>query len=74
MTGIVGLDVDKNLVNYLEYLEVQKNYSSYTIVMYLNDLISMRNFGDAGAVSVILFIITGIFSIFVYKSMVKNDD
>lgn len=50
------------------------NYSSYTIVMYLNDLISMRNFGDAGAVSVILFIITGIFSIFVYKSMVKNDD
>lgn len=38
MIGIVGLGVDKNLSKYLEYLEVQKNYSSYTILSYREDI------------------------------------
>jgi len=34
----MALDVDKNLEKYLEYLEVQKNYSSYTILNYREDI------------------------------------
>jgi cellobiose transport system permease protein len=47
--------------------------SSYTIMMYLSNLISgSRNYGVSGALSVILFIITGILSIFVYKTLIPS--
>lgn len=51
------------------------NRTSMTLVMYLNNYISTsKNFGMGGAISVIMFIITGILSFVVYKSMVKPDD
>lgn len=51
------------------------NRTTMTLVMYLNNYISTsKNFGMGGAISVIMFIITGILSFVVYKSMVKPDD
>lgn len=50
------------------------NNTSKTLVMYLNSLVSMHNYGKGGAVSVVLFILTGILSLIVYKSMVKDED
>jgi multiple sugar transport system permease protein len=42
--------------------------TSYTVIMYLYNLIAYsRNYGIAGALSVVLFIITAILSIFVFK-------
>ncbi len=46
------------------------NMSSKTLIMYLNNLImTSKNYGMAGALSVVLFIITGILSIFVFKTL-----
>lgn len=51
------------------------NRTTMTLVMYLNNYISTsKNFGMGGAISVIMFIITGVLSFIVYKSMVKPDD
>lgn len=48
--------------------------SSMTLIMYLNRHLFSKNFGLGGALSVILFIITGILSVIVYKfSNAKND-
>lgn len=48
--------------------------TSMTLVMYINNYLqTSKNYGMAGAVSVIVFIITGILSIFVYRSMTKED-
>ena len=44
------------------------------MVMYLNNfLTTSKNYGMAGAVSTILFIISGALSMIVYRSMTKND-
>lgn len=51
------------------------NRSSMTLVMYLNSYLkTSKNYGMAGAISVIIFIITGILSLFVYRSLTKTDD
>lgn len=53
----------------------QPDRTSMTLVMYLNNYISTsKNFGMGGAISVVLFIITGSLSFVVYRSLVKNDD
>ncbi len=41
--------------------------SSMTLIMYLNKHLFSKNFGLGGALSVLLFIITGIFSLIVFK-------
>lgn len=41
--------------------------SSMTLIMYLNKNLFSKNYGISGALSVILFIITGIFSLIVFK-------
>ena len=41
--------------------------------MYLNKNLYSKNYGRAGALSVILFIITGFLSYVVYKSMAKKN-
>lgn len=41
--------------------------SSMTLIMYLNKHLFSKNYGMGGALSVILFIITGILSVIVYK-------
>ncbi len=47
--------------------------TSMTLVMYLNNFLGVsKNYGMAGAVSVLLFIITAILSIIVFKTMVKE--
>ncbi|MCF0106854.1 MAG: sugar ABC transporter permease [Holdemanella sp.] len=48
--------------------------STFTVVMYLNNYLGgSKNYGMAGAISVILFVITGILSILVFKLMKKED-
>ena len=50
------------------------NRTSMTLVMYLNNYLkTSKNYGMAGAISVIIFIVTGILSIFVYRSLTKKD-
>lgn len=51
-----------------------QNNDTKTMVMLINQYIGSSNYGYAGAVSVILFIITGILSIFVFKSINKKED
>ena len=47
--------------------------TSMTLVMYLNNFLGVsKNYGMAGAVSVLLFIITAVLSIVVFKTMVKE--
>ncbi|MBR3276697.1 MAG: sugar ABC transporter permease [Eubacterium sp.] len=47
--------------------------SSMTMVMYLNNYLKgSKNYGMAGAVSVVLFIISAVLSIIVYRSLVKQ--
>ena len=50
------------------------NNTTKTLVMLLNDKLSMRNYGAAGAIAVILFVITGAFSIFVFKSISRKEE
>jgi len=51
------------------------NRTSMTLIMYLNNYLkTSKNYGMAGAISVIIFIITGILSLFVYRSLTKKDD
>lgn len=47
--------------------------SSMTLIMYLNRHLLSKNYGMAGALSVILFFITGILSIIVFKMTDKKD-
>ena len=50
------------------------NRTSTTLVMYLNNYLKgSRNYGMSGAISVIIFIITGILSLIVYRSLTKKD-
>lgn len=49
--------------------------SSMTLIMYLNKHLFSKNYGMAGALSVLLFIVTGILSMIVYKmSNGKKED
>ncbi len=47
--------------------------SSMTLIMYLNKHLFSKNYGMAGALSVVLFIITGILSLLVYKVSTSKD-
>lgn len=50
------------------------NRTSMTLIMYLNNYLkTSKNYGMAGAISVIIFIITGLLSIFVYRSLTRKD-
>lgn len=48
--------------------------SSMTLIMYLNNHLYSRNFGLGGALSVIMFFITGILSVIVFKISTKKED
>ena len=48
--------------------------TSMTLIMYLNSYLGgSKNYGMSGAISVIIFIITGILSMFVYRSLTRKD-
>ncbi len=63
--GIQLFDVPQILTN----AQGNPNRSSMTLVMYLNKHLFSENFGMAGAVSVLLFFITGVLSGIVYLTM-----
>ena len=45
-----------------------------TLIMFLNSYLkTSKNYGMAGAISVIIFIITGLLSILVYRSLTQKD-
>lgn len=48
--------------------------NTMTLIMYLNKHLFNKNYGMAGALSVILFVITGALSIWVFKSITGKDD
>jgi len=47
--------------------------TSMTLIMYLNRLLTSKDYGLSGAVSVMIFIVTAILSVFVYKSLMRNN-
>lgn len=49
------------------------NRSAMTMIMFLNKHLFSKNYGLAGALSVILFIVTGILSFVVYKNLTERD-
>ncbi len=48
--------------------------STMTLIMYLNKHLFSKNYGMAGALSVLLFIVTGVLSMIVYKSTNGNKE
>ena len=48
--------------------------SSMTLIMYLNNHLYSKNYGMSGALSVMLFIITGILSLIVFKFSNNKQD
>ncbi|MGX8688366.1 MAG: carbohydrate ABC transporter permease, partial [bacterium] len=48
--------------------------SSMTLIMYLNKHLYSKNFGLGGALSVLLFIVTGIFSLIVFRINTRSED
>lgn len=48
------------------------NRTSYTLIMFLNDHLKSKNYGMAGALSVYLFVVSGILCYITYK--ITNDD
>ncbi|MDL2300512.1 sugar ABC transporter permease [Clostridiaceae bacterium OttesenSCG-928-D20] len=50
------------------------NRSAMTVIMYLNKHLFSKNYGMAGAVSVIMFFVTGLLSIMVFKTVLGNSE
>lgn len=51
------------------------NRSSMTLMMYLNSYLkTSKNYGMSGAISVIIFLITGALSLLVFRSLTKKDN
>ena len=46
--------------------------TTMTVIMYLNNHLFSKNYGMAGAVSVIMFVVTGLLSIFVFRSIMSD--
>lgn len=48
--------------------------TSMTLVMFLNKHLASKNFGVAGAVSVLIFFVTSVLSVSVYRMLMRNFD
>ena len=69
--GLQMFDVPQVLTNGLG----TPNRSSTTLIMYLNNYLgASKNYGMSGAISVIIFIITGALSLVVFKFLTKQQD
>lgn len=67
--GLQMFDVPQVLTNGLG----TPNRSSTTLIMYLNNYLgTSKNYGMAGAISVVVFILTGLLSVLVFKSMTRQ--
>ena len=68
--GLQMFDVPQVLTNGMG----TPNRTSTTLIMFLNNYLkTSKNYGMAGANSVIIFIVTGLLSIVVYRSLTKKD-
>ena len=69
--GLQMFDVPKVLTNGLG----TPNRTSTTLVMYLNIYLkTSKNYGMSGAISVVIFLITGLLSLVVFKSLTKQEE
>ena len=67
--GVQMFDVPQVLTNGIG----TPNNTSMALIMYLNQFLGIsKNYGMAGAVSVLLFILTAILSTFVFKTINKK--
>lgn len=73
ITSIIGglqmFDVPQILTNG----QGSPNRSSMTLIMFLNSHLKSRNYGMAGALSVYLFVASGVLCYFVYKMLEERD-
>ena len=73
ITSIIGglqmFDVPQILTNG----QGSPNRTSMTLIMFLNSHLKSKNYGMAGALSVYLFIVSGILCYFVYKMLEEKD-
>ena len=67
--GLQMFDVPQILTNG----QGNPNRTSYTLIMWLNNLLRAPDYGRAGALSVYLFIVSGILCFIVYKMMDDED-
>lgn len=67
--GLQMFDVPQVLTN----AKGMPDRTTMTMVMYLNNYMTNKNVGMAGAVSTVLFLISGGMSIIVYRSLTKKD-
>ena len=63
--GLQMFDVPQILTNG----KGEPDRTSMTLIMYLNNHLFNKNYGMAGALSVILFLLTGVLSFLVFKSL-----
>ena len=68
--GLQMFDVPQILTNG----QGNPNRTSYTLIMWLNNLLRAPDYGRAGALSVYLFIVSGILCFIVYKMVNGNED
>ncbi len=68
--GLQMFDVPQILTNG----QGNPNRTSYTLIMWLNNLLRAPDYGRAGALSVYLFIVSGILCLVVYRMVNGNDD
>ncbi len=68
--GLQMFDVPQILTNG----QGNPNRSSYTLIMWLNNLLRAPDYGRAGALSVYLFIVSGVLCFLVYKMVNGSDD
>ncbi len=68
--GLQMFDVPQILTNG----QGNPNRTSYTLIMWLNNLLRAPDYGRAGALSVYLFIVSGILCLFVYKMVNGTDE
>ncbi len=68
--GLQMFDVPQILTNG----QGNPNRTSYTLIMWLNNLLRAPDYGKAGALSVYLFIVSAILCLFVYKMVNGNVD
>ncbi len=73
MTSMIGgiqmFDVPQILTNG----SGSPNRTTETLIMYLNNHLTSKNYGVSGALSVLIFIVTAFLGIFVYKSLMREN-
>lgn len=74
LTSLVGGIQMFDIPQILTSGEGTPNRTTMTLIMYLNKHLFSKNYGMAGALSVMLFIATGILSLIVYRVTVQPDE